>query len=106
VRVATVPDCCGGGRFRDHSDYSFVVPIFNEEETLPEFYRQLASMLERLDGPAEIIFVDDGSHDASRALVLELRERDPRVKLVCFSRNFGHQMAITAGSTARAAAPW
>jgi glycosyltransferase involved in cell wall biosynthesis len=77
--------------------YSFVVPIYNEQETLPELGRRLTAVMNGLDGDAEAIFVDDGSTDASPSLVLELRDRDDRFKLVRFSRNFGHQVAITAG---------
>jgi glycosyltransferase involved in cell wall biosynthesis len=78
-------------------EYSLVVPVHNEEETLPELVRQLALLLERLDGPAEVIFVDDGSTDRSYELMLTAREADSRIKILRLSRNFGHQIAITAG---------
>jgi dolichol-phosphate mannosyltransferase len=78
-------------------EYSFVIPVFNERETLPELYRRLALVMEQLDGPAEIVLVDDGSTDGSFALIKELHARDPRVKAVRLSRNFGHQIALTAG---------
>jgi polyisoprenyl-phosphate glycosyltransferase len=78
-------------------EYSLVVPVHNEEETLPELVRQLALLLERLDGPAEVIFVDDGSTDRSYELMLKAREADSRIKILRLSRNFGHQIAITAG---------
>ena len=77
--------------------YSFVVPIFNEEETLPELERRLVSLLDGLDGDAEVILVDDGSVDRTAEHALDLNRRDPRFKLLRFTRNFGHQMAITAG---------
>ena len=77
--------------------YSFVVPIFNEEETLPELERRLVDLLDRLDGDAEVILVDDGSVDRTAEHALDLNRRDPRFKLLRFTRNFGHQMAITAG---------
>jgi polyisoprenyl-phosphate glycosyltransferase len=77
--------------------YSFVVPICNEEETLPELERRLAAVLDGLDGEAEVIVVDDGSTDRSPLLLRELHERDPRFKVISFTRNFGHQMAVTAG---------
>jgi polyisoprenyl-phosphate glycosyltransferase len=77
--------------------YSFVIPVWNEEEVLPELYRRLEAVISKLDGDSEIIFVDDGSEDRSRDVLGELHERDPRVKLVFLSRNFGHQLAISAG---------
>jgi dolichol-phosphate mannosyltransferase len=77
--------------------YSFVVPVFNEEETLPELRRRLDELMGRLDGPAEVVLVDDGSTDRSWSLMKELVTGDDRFKAVGFSRNFGHQMAITAG---------
>ncbi|MGZ8669232.1 MAG: glycosyltransferase family 2 protein [Solirubrobacterales bacterium] len=77
--------------------YSWVVPVLNEEDVLPELHRRLSETAEKLDGPSEFILVDDGSIDRSREVVLQLRDRDPRLKLVALSRNFGHQLAITAG---------
>jgi dolichol-phosphate mannosyltransferase len=77
--------------------YSIVAPVFNEEETLPEFYRRTTAIMDGLDGPAELVLVFDGSRDHSPEVGRELRARDPRVKIICFSRNFGHQIAITAG---------
>ena len=78
-------------------EYSFVIPVHNERETLEELYRRLADVLDALDGPAEVLFVDDGSTDGSYEVMLELHERDRRVKLLRLSRNFGHQLALTAG---------
>lgn len=79
---------------------SIVIPVFNEEQTIPELHRRLAAFLGQLtmigDG-WEVVFVDDGSRDRSSALLSELAEREPRYRLVGFSRNFGHQIAITAG---------
>ena len=77
--------------------YSFVVPIYNEEGTLPELERRLRGLLDRLDGDAEVILVDDGSSDRSAELLDDVNARDPRFKIVRLSRNFGHQIAITAG---------
>ena len=77
--------------------FSVVVPLHDEEESLPELYRRLATVLESLGGDWELVLVDDGSRDRSFEIMLELRERDPRVKVVRLSRNFGHQVAITAG---------
>jgi polyisoprenyl-phosphate glycosyltransferase len=78
-------------------DYSIVVPVFDEQDALPELYERLTWLLEHLDGDAEVILVDDGSRDDSYALMLDLNRRDSRFKLLQLSRNFGHQVAITAG---------
>lgn len=77
--------------------YTIVVPVYNEEETLPELTRRLTELLDRLDGSSEVIFVDDGSLDRSFALLEQAAAHDPRLKIVRLSRNFGHQLAITAG---------
>ena len=76
---------------------SIVIPVFNEEETIPELDRRLRVFLDDLGETWEVIFVDDGSRDASARLLQELVEREQRYKLISFSRNFGHQIAITAG---------
>jgi glycosyltransferase involved in cell wall biosynthesis len=77
--------------------YSFVIPLFNEEGVLDELHRRLAAVGDELDGPAEFILVDDGSTDRTGEAVERLRADDARVKLVTLSRNFGHQLAISAG---------
>lgn len=76
---------------------SLVFPVFNEEDALPSLLAELAPVLDALDCEHEIIFVDDGSRDATRALLLNVAAHDPRIKVLGFSRNFGHQAAITAG---------
>jgi polyisoprenyl-phosphate glycosyltransferase len=76
---------------------SFVVPIKDEEEVLPELHRRLDATSREIQGDCEFIFVDDGSTDRSRELMSELRGRDERVKLLFLARNFGHQLAISAG---------
>jgi len=78
-------------------EYSLVVPIYNEEETIPELVRRLAELVDKLDGEAEVILVDDGSSDRSYELMSAARDADPRFKLLRLSRNFGHQIAVTAG---------
>ena len=80
-----------------HPTYSVVVPIHNEQETLHELQRRLADVFPLLDGEAEVLFVDDGSTDLSYPLMLELHRGDPRFKVIQLARNFGHQLAITAG---------
>lgn len=80
---------------------SLVLPIYNEAEIIPELSRRLQSFFADLGsgvGPSwEVIFVNDGSSDQSLALLKELAAAEPRFKVLSFSRNFGHQMAITAG---------
>ncbi|NER06963.1 MAG: glycosyltransferase family 2 protein [Okeania sp. SIO3C4] len=78
-------------------DYSVVIPIFNEEEIIPELWRQLLDVLQRLDGNSEVIFINDGSVDSSFELLKEISQKNPEVKIINFSRNFGHQCALSAG---------
>lgn len=77
--------------------YSFVIPIYNEEETLSELYSRLSKLLSSLDADSEVLLIDDGSKDRSYAMMLNINHLDPRFKVVQLSRNFGHQTAITAG---------
>lgn len=77
--------------------YSFIVPVFNEEATLPELYRRLSAVMDSMDGAVELVLVDDGSSDRSLAMMRELHDRDHRVCYLSFARNFGHQIAVTAG---------
>lgn len=76
---------------------SIVLPVYNEEETLPELYKRLTATMESLGHPYELIFVDDGSQDSSYALLTELHAQDSKVHIVKLSRNFGHHIALTAG---------
>lgn len=76
---------------------SVVVPCYNEEENILPLYQRLTAAVEPLVGSLEIIFVDDGSVDGSRRAVEELHREDKRVRLIGFTRNFGHEMATTAG---------
>jgi len=78
-------------------EYSLVVPVYDEAETIPELVRRLGDLVGKLDGDAEVILVDDGSSDGSYELMRAAREADPRFKLIRLSRNFGHQVAVTAG---------
>jgi dolichol-phosphate mannosyltransferase len=78
-------------------EYSIVIPIYNEEESLTVLHERLARVLEQLDGSSEVILIDDGSRDGSLECILEIHRRDPRFKVLQLSRNFGHQAAITAG---------
>jgi glycosyltransferase involved in cell wall biosynthesis len=79
---------------------TLVIPIFNEEAVIPELERRLKSTLASIQGAIddwEVVFVDDGSSDASPSLIRAMCALERRFKLVAFARNFGHQMAITAG---------
>jgi dolichol-phosphate mannosyltransferase len=76
---------------------SIVVPVFNEEAVLSETYRRLTAVMEKLKEPYELLFVNDGSKDKSGVILEELAQKDRRVRVVHFARNFGHQAAITAG---------
>ncbi|MGB0389336.1 MAG: glycosyltransferase family 2 protein, partial [Ardenticatenaceae bacterium] len=76
---------------------SVVVPIFNEEQVIPEMYRRMTSVLEGIGEPYELVLVNDGSRDRSGELLHDLHLRDPHVRVINFARNFGHQIAITAG---------
>lgn len=75
---------------------SVILPIYNEEESIAELYRRLKAVL-KVYGDHEIIFIDDGSTDRTPERVDELAENDSAVRVLHFSRNFGHQIAITAG---------
>jgi dolichol-phosphate mannosyltransferase len=77
--------------------YSIVAPVFNEEETLPHFYERVIAVMDNLGEPFELLFVNDGSRDGSFRIMQELHDKDPRIYAINFSRNFGHQIAISAG---------
>lgn len=77
--------------------YSFVIPVFNERAVLPQLFERMDALLDRLDGPAEVLLVDDGSRDGSVDVVRVKCAADARFRLIRLSRNFGHQIAITAG---------
>ena len=77
--------------------YSIVAPVFNEEETLPHFYKRIVEIMEPLGEPFELVLINDGSRDGSFRIMQELHAHDARVRVIDFSRNFGHQIAISAG---------
>jgi len=77
--------------------YSIIAPIYNEIDNLQPLYRRVKSTLDSTDQPWELLLVDDGSTDGSTEQILELARADARVRPVIFARNFGHQIAITAG---------
>lgn len=77
--------------------YSVVVPAFNEQEVLEETYRRLTEVMEQTNESYEIIFINDGSRDRTYEIAEAICQRDSHIKLINFSRNFGHQIAVTAG---------
>jgi polyisoprenyl-phosphate glycosyltransferase len=77
--------------------FTIIAPIYNELENIPELYPRMREVMDRTGEPWELILVDDGSTDGSTALIRKLAENDARVRPVIFARNFGHQIAVTAG---------
>ncbi len=77
--------------------YSIIAPIYNEIENLPELYRRVKEVMDSSGETWELILVDDGSTDGSTDKIRELAQQDKTVRPVIFARNFGHQVAITAG---------
>lgn len=76
---------------------SIVVPVFNEEENLVAFYSELCKVMEAQPHPFELLFVDDGSRDATPLIIDRLAQRDGRVRGLILARNFGHQVALSCG---------
>ncbi len=74
-----------------------VVPVYNEECALEEFHRRLSETIQKLYIPVTVFYVNDGSTDGTSAVLKKLRAHDPSIKIIDFSRNFGHQAALTAG---------
>ncbi|MEM7727571.1 MAG: glycosyltransferase family 2 protein [Cyanobacteria bacterium P01_A01_bin.45] len=77
--------------------YSVVIPIYNEEDNINEMYHRLLQVMEFFDGDGELILIDDGSRDRSLSMMRELHYQDRRVRYLSLARNFGHQIAVTAG---------
>ena len=77
--------------------FTVIAPIFNELENIPELYHRVKDVMDRTGEPWELILVDDGSTDGSTELIRKLAENNPRVRPIIFARNFGHQIAVTAG---------
>jgi polyisoprenyl-phosphate glycosyltransferase len=76
---------------------SIIAPIFNEEKNISELYRRISEVMQGIAETFELILVDDGSSDDSKQLICDLALKDDRVRPVIFARNFGHQIAVTAG---------
>ena len=77
--------------------YSIIIPVFNEQEAIPLFYEAVVPVMDKLNEPYELIFVNDGSRDNTLQVLRELSKKDDRVKVLSFSRNFGQQAAIFCG---------
>jgi len=80
-----------------HPEFSIIVPVFNEKDCLQEMYRRVSEVMDSTGKTWEMIIVDDGSRDGSTGQIRDLGKLDKRVKPVIFARNFGHQIAVTAG---------
>jgi glycosyltransferase involved in cell wall biosynthesis len=76
---------------------SIVVPVYNEQEVLPEFHKRLRAVFEKLSHDLEIVYVNDGSNDGTLEVINRLRASDPRIAIVDLSRNFGKEIAMAAG---------
>ena len=77
---------------------SIIIPSYNEEVVIAESYRRLSEVLEKVDNYSyELIFVNDGSVDKTFDILCDIAQKDHKVKVLNFSRNFGHQAAVTAG---------
>jgi glycosyltransferase involved in cell wall biosynthesis len=77
--------------------FSIIAPVFNEIESIPELYRRVSATMDQVGESWELIFVDDGCTDGSTEKILELAEKDKHIRPLIFARNFGHQIAVTAG---------
>ena len=77
--------------------YSVVAPVFNEIGCVEEFYNRISGVMGSLRAAWELVLVDDGSTDGSTEIIRSLAKKDPHVRPVIFARNFGHQIAVTAG---------
>ncbi len=77
--------------------YSLIVPLYNEQDTLPELVRRLTDVMNTLDAPTELVLINDGSKDQSLILLRSFHQQDNRICYINLARNFGHQIAVTAG---------
>lgn len=79
------------------SQISIIVPIFNESACINELYKRICKVMDSTKKSWELLLVDDGSTDGSTELMRDIAKKDKRVRPVIFARNFGHQIAVTAG---------
>ena len=97
MRIPQPPGEGPEGDSRNHPALSVVIPVFSEGPLVNVLYQRLSAVMAVLPGPYEIIVVDDGSQDSTFAHLQELHRRDPAVKIIRLARNFGHQLALSAG---------
>jgi len=81
----------------DNIKYSIIIPVFNEEQVIEHTYERLKVVMDSMAEPYELLFINDGSRDKTVDILKHLGEADDHIKIINFSRNFGHQIAITAG---------
>ncbi len=81
----------------NHIKYSIVAPAYNEEECISEFYRRMKAVMESTKESYEIVFINDGSRDGTLDKLLDIQKQDKNVAVLDFSRNFGHQVAVSCG---------
>lgn len=79
---------------------SLIVPVYNEEEVLETSFSRMDAVMKKIGYPYEIIYVNDGSRDGSMKILRNIAKNNPQVKVRSFSRNFGHQLAVTCGMDA------
>jgi len=77
--------------------FSIIAPVYNEKDCLATLFTRVKDVMDSTGEPWELVIIDDGSHDGSTEIIRKLGEEDPRVRPVIFARNFGHQIAVTAG---------
>lgn len=87
----------GNSQGGEHPRYSIIAPIYNEEGNIDLLYERIAHVMDSTGEPWELILVNDGSRDRSPEMMDDYARRDPRVRVIHFARNFGHQTAVTAG---------
>lgn len=92
-----ITSAVGTGKEGIHPVFSIIAPIFNEQESLAELYRRISAIMDTTGEPWELVLVNDGSTDRSEEMIRGLARQDGRVRPVLFARNFGHQIAVTAG---------
>jgi dolichol-phosphate mannosyltransferase len=78
-------------------DYTLIFPVYNEEDTIDNLYERVTKVMHGMSDSYEILFVNDGSYDRTKELLTAINEKDHKVKVIHFSRNFGHQNAVSAG---------